>query len=273
MSACQPGEEAAPPAAGAHRVLLTLQRLAEHPRGVSLDELARELGAPKSSVHRALGVLIRVGFAEQERPGGHYRLGLELVRLAFGYHERSDEQALVEPALEALAARFGETAHYARLDGSEIVYVAKVTPSVHGVRMTSVIGGRNPAHCTGVGKALLAHALTDRAAVDEYVRRFGPLEARTVHTITDPGALHDELELVRLQGFAVDREESEVGINCLAFATFLGSPHVPSGAASVSAVANRTPLSSLLDGVDDIRALLADRLVEPRRQPVLATER
>jgi IclR family acetate operon transcriptional repressor len=269
MSACQPDEPATPPAAGAHRVLLTLQRLADHPRGVSLDDLARELGAPKSSVHRALAVLVRVGFAEQERPGGPYRLGLELVRMASGYHERSDEQVLVEPALEALAARFGETAHYARLDVSEIVYVAKVTPHVHGVRMTSVIGGRNPAHCTGVGKALLAHALPDRSAVDEYVRQFGPLEARTVHTITDAAALHDELELVRAQGYAVDRQESELGVNCVAFATFLGSPHVPSGAASVSAVANRTPLTVLLDGLDDIRALLADRLVEARRTPAL----
>jgi IclR family transcriptional regulator, acetate operon repressor len=269
MSACQPGDPAPTPAAGAHRVLLTLQRLADHPRGVSLDDLARELAAPKSSVHRALAVLVRVGFAEQERPGGHYRLGLELVRMAFGYHERSDEQALVDPALEALAARFGETAHYARLDVSEIVYVAKVTPQVHGVRMTSVIGGRNPAHCTGVGKALLAHALPDRAAVDEYVRQFGPLASRTVHTITGAAALHDELEQVRAQGYAVDREESELGINCVAFATFLGSPHMPSGAASVSAVANRTPLSALLEGIDDMRVLLADRLVSARRTPAL----
>ena len=250
-------------------MLLTLQRLADHPRGVSLDELARELEAPKSSVHRALATLVRVGFAEQERSGGPYRLGLEVVRMAFGYHERSDEQALVEPALEALAGRFGETAHYARLDASEIVYVAKVTPSVHGVRMTSVIGGRNPAHCTGVGKALLAFALPDRAAVDEYVRRFGPLEARTAHTVTDAAALHDELGVVRAQGYAVDREESELGVNCVAFATFLGSPHVPSGAVSVSAVANRTPLSALLDGLDDMRALLADRLVQARRAPAL----
>jgi IclR family acetate operon transcriptional repressor len=166
------------------------------------------------------------------------------------------------PALEALAQRFGETAHYARLDGHEIVYVAKVSPPVHGVRMTSVIGGRNPAHCTGVGKALLAHALPDRAAVDAYVRLHGPLEARTVHTITDPAALHAELERVREQGYAVDREESELGINCVAFATFLDSPQVPSGAASVAAVANRTPLSALLDGIDEMRVLLADRLVE-----------
>ena len=270
MTTCQPGEQASPPAAGARRVLLTLQRLAEHPRGVSLDELSRELDAPKSSVHRALATLVQVGFAEQERPGGRYRLGFELVRMAFGYHEQSDEQALVEPALEALAQRFGETAHYARLDVAEIVYVAKVTPPVYGVRMTSVIGGRNPAHCTGVGKALLAHALPDRVAVDRYVRAHGPLEQRTAHTITEPEGLHAELERVREQGYAVDREESELGINCVAFATFLDSPQVPSGAASVAAVANRTPLSTLLDGVDDMRALLADRLVEPRRSRVLA---
>jgi IclR family transcriptional regulator, acetate operon repressor len=263
MAACQPDDLEARPAVGAHRVLLTLQRLAEHPRGVTLDDLARELSAPKSSIHRALGVLQRVGFAEQERPGGRYRLGLELVRLAFGYYEESDEPALVAPALTALASRFGETAHYARLDGAEIVYVAKVTPPSAGVRMTSVIGGRNPAHCTGIGKALLAYALPDRPAVARYVEQFGPLAVRTMHTITEADALHDELEQVRAQGYAVDREESELGINCIAFPAFLGSPRSPAGAVSVAAISSRTPVAALIAAVAEMRDLLSALGVAP----------
>jgi IclR family transcriptional regulator, acetate operon repressor len=257
MTACQPDDLEARQAVGAHRVLLALERLAEHPRGVTLDDLARELGAPKSSIHRALGVLQRVGFAEQDRPGGRYRLGLELVRLALRYYEEADEPALVAPALTALASRFGETAHYGRLDDAEIVYVAKVTPPSVDVRMTSAIGGRNPAHCTGVGKALLAYALPDRPAVERYVAQHGPLVARTVHTITAAEALHDELEQVRAQGFAVDREESELGINCIAFPAFLGSPGSPAGAVSVAAILRRTPLAELVAAVPEMRELLA----------------
>ena len=257
MTACQQDDPGPGRAVGAHRVLLTLQRLAEHPRGATLEELAHELAAPKSSIHRALGVLQRVGFAEQERPGGRYRLGLELVRLALGYIEEADEPALVTPALAGFASRFGETAHYARLDGAEIVYVAKVTPPSVDVRMTSAIGGRNPAHCTGVGKALLAFALPDRPAAARYVEQFGPLVVRTAHTITDADALHDELERVRAHGYAVDREESELGINCIAFPAFLGSPGSPAGAVSVAAISRRTPLEALVAAVPEMRELLA----------------
>jgi len=116
---------------------MLLTRLAGHPRGVTLDQLAQEVGAPKPSVHRALATLARAGLAEQERRGGRYRIGLEFVRLAFAFYEGWDEQAAVQPSLDALAARFGETAHYARLEGPEVVYIAKVTPAIEGVRMTS----------------------------------------------------------------------------------------------------------------------------------------
>jgi DNA-binding IclR family transcriptional regulator len=231
--------------------------LAHHPRGITLDELAQELDAPKASVHRALATLGRAGLADQERRGGSYRLGLEFLRLAFAYYEDWDDQAAVHPALDALAQRFGETAHFARLEGAEVVYIAKVTPPVEGVRMTSIVGGRNPAHCTGVGKVLLAHELLDHAAVERYVAENGPLARRTEHTLVDADALHAELELIRRTGHALDREESERGINCIALPVFFASRQRPAGAISVAAVAQRTPLSVLAGAADEIRALIA----------------
>jgi IclR family acetate operon transcriptional repressor len=81
---------------GADRVLATLKLLAGHSAGVSLEALAREMGAPKSSTHRALAALRRAGFAEQDERG-RYRVGSELVRIAFDYHERRDEVDLVRP--------------------------------------------------------------------------------------------------------------------------------------------------------------------------------
>src|SRR5918911_1007377 len=97
-------------AKGADRVLSVFKLLARHPRGASLDELATLRGA---------------GLAEQDRDG-RYRFGMEALRLAFAYYEGLDQRVLVQPALDALAERFGETAHYAYLDGGEVVYVAKV---------------------------------------------------------------------------------------------------------------------------------------------------
>lgn len=84
-----------------------------------------------------------------ETPEPRQRRGGELL----------DQRILLEPALEALAERFRETAHYAHLDRGEVVYVAKVMRQDHaGIQLGSRVGGRNPAHCTGVGKLLLAYA-------------------------------------------------------------------------------------------------------------------
>jgi IclR family transcriptional regulator, acetate operon repressor len=244
---------------GADRVLATLCLLGSFPDGIGLNDLAVKLNSPKSSIHRALGALRRAGLVEQDREG-RYRLGYGFLKLAFSYYEELDEISRIRPVLTDLAERFGETAHYAVLDGSEVVYLAKVQPAEARFQMTSVIGGRNPAHCTGVGKTLLAYSLPDAAAVGEFVSRFGPLERRTEHTIVTAGGLHRNLAQIRAQGYGTDREESEPGINCLAFPLFLTSSSRPDGAISVTAIAQRLPLERLIAGVDDARAIVRKKL-------------
>jgi IclR family transcriptional regulator, acetate operon repressor len=244
---------------GADRVLATLKTLAGHSSGVSLDAISRELGAPKSSIHRALAALRRAGFADQDERG-HYRLGSELVRITFDYHERRDEVDLVRPALTTLSDWLSETAHYAHLEGPEVVYLAKIEPTGQAITMSSRIGGRNPAHSTGVGKALLAHVLEDDDAVREYVARHGPLERRTKNTIVAARPLAEDLRLGRERGYALDREESELGVNCIAFPVFLGSGRRPSGAVSVSAVAMRTDVERLEAVAERIRAAIEGAL-------------
>ena len=247
--------------AGSDRVLGVLKRLCVHPRGVGLDELARELELPKSSLHRALAALRRAGLAEQDERG-RYHVSLELVRLALGYYDGLDKRARVEPTLRALAERFGETVHYGELSGSEIVYVAKIDAVGSNVQMTSSVGGRNPAHCTGLGKALLAHALAADGSVERYVADHGPFAKRTAKTLVEPKELAAELERTRARGYAVDDEESEEGINCIAFPVFLDSPARPSGAISIAALTHRTPLSTLVAAADETRAII-DRHLGP----------
>ncbi|WP_205856356.1 IclR family transcriptional regulator [Phytoactinopolyspora endophytica] len=239
---------------GAERVLVVLHELAQRPDGAGLDELHRAVGGSKPTIHRALGALRRIGFASQDERG-RYMLGDEFLRLAFAHHEQRPEQVRIRPVLEMLTERFGETAHYAVLAGREIVYRAKVDPSSGAVKLTSEIGGRNPAHATGVGKLLLSFDLPTDQALRDWVRA-GGLPRRTTNTITTCDAFVDELARIRAQGYAVDDQENEDGVACVAVPVWLTSPSRPSGAVSVSAVAYRTPLHTLVDAVDEIRSII-----------------
>jgi DNA-binding IclR family transcriptional regulator len=240
---------------GADRVLAILAELARHADGIGLDEMARAVSSNKATVHRALAALRRAGFATQDGRG-RYVLGDEFLRLAFAHHEARPEHERIRPVLLQLAQRYGETAHYAVLDGHTVVYRAKVDPPTGAVRLTSTVGGRNPAHSTAVGKLLLSYALPDDAAVEAWVGDRA-LPRRTEHTLTTAGALAAELRIIRVRGWAADDQENEPGVTCVAVPAFLASPTVPSGAVSVSAPAYRTPLSRLIGEVATISGMVA----------------
>jgi DNA-binding IclR family transcriptional regulator len=240
---------------GSDRVLAVLRELAERPEAIGLEELAKAVDSPKPTVHRALAALRRAGLARQDGRG-RYVLGDEFLRLAFAHHEARPDHVRIRPSLTELAERFGETAHYAVLDGREVVYRAKVDPSSGAVKLTSTVGGRNPAYSTGVGKLLLALTLADDAQVRAWVGEL-PLMPRTDRTKVTADQLCDELRAIRQQGFAVDDQENERGINCVAVPTFLTSPTVASGAVSVSALAYRTSLQTLVAAVPAIRSIVA----------------
>ncbi len=241
---------------GTDRVLSVLIELAQLPTGTTLDEMVQRTGHPKATVHRALAALKRSGLAAQDGRG-HYILGDEFLRLAFAHHEARPEHVRVRPILDRLAERFGETIHFAVLDGTDVVYRDKVDPTGGTVRLTSTIGGRNPAYCTGVGKALLATRLHTLADVREWIGD-RVLEPRTPATATTAEELHARLVETRERGYAVDDQENESGINCLAVPVYLGSPSEPSGAISVSAVAYRTPLATLVAAADEIHRIVAE---------------
>src|SRR3954453_3531588 len=235
-------------AKGADRVLSVFKALARYPQGATLEQLAERLESPKSSVHRALATLRRAGLAEQDRDG-RYRFGMEALRLAFAYYESLDQRALVQPALDALAERFRETAHYAQLDRGEVVYVAKVMRQDHdGIQLGSRVGGRNPAHCTGVGKVLLSYELPSKQSVQSYAAA-NPLVSRTAATLVTPEALHADLEGVRERGYSIDQEENEAGAGWGGVPVFVGPGPQPSGAVSVTTILRRTPLETLIEHV------------------------
>ena len=243
---------------GADRVIAVLAELAEHPLGVTLDELAGILSSSKPTVHRALATLRRAGMADLvER--GVYVLGDEYLRLALRNLSGRPDTLRIQPLLEELATTFGETAHYAILSGSEIVYRAKMDPPQGAVRLTSVVGGRNPAYRTAVGKALLCSELH---TVSDVVARLGsgPYDSRTETTILTPAALLTELDATRARGYGIDDQENEVGVNCVAIPIYLDGAERPSGAISVSAVTFRCSVERLSESVPTIRDTITRHL-------------
>lgn len=239
------------------RALRLLQELAEHGSGVTISELASTTGLPKSSLHRTLGALQERGFATQ-RDDARYLLGAELLRIAFEFHGRLDLRVLLRPTLERVRATLNETVHVGILDGPDVVYVDKLE-STRPLSLTSKIGGRNPAHATAVGKALLAWTYPTQASVTEWVRRDGPLERRTSRTIVDAGQLAKELGRVRADGFSKDLEESEPGVRCLATPIFFGGA-APIAAISVSAPKDRLPTGMM----PEVAALLVREAADLR---------
>ncbi len=240
---------------GSDRVLSVLVELARHANGATLDEIAKSVRSPKPTVHRALASLCRAGLANKDGRG-RYILGDEFLRMAFSHHESRPDHVRVQPILRQIAERYEETAHYAVLDGHHIIYRAKVDPMGGSIRLTSMIVGRNPAHSTAIGKVMLSFKLSSLDDVRDWIGNRA-LAPQTPNTITSAENLHQQLEQVRERGYAVDNEENELGVNCIAFPYFLSSPRIATGAISVSALSYRTPLQDLIDDVATLRAIVA----------------
>jgi DNA-binding IclR family transcriptional regulator len=214
----------------AGRTLDLLELLADRPGPWTLVDLARELGIPKSSLHGLLRTLTARGWVQADETGSRFRLGLRALRVGAAYLDGDDTVALLGGVLDELSRRFGETVHLGRLDGDQVIYVAK-RDSVHRLRLYSAIGRRLPAHATALGKALLAEH--PDAEADRLVQ--WPLARLTPHTVTDRDAFHAALAGVRANGYAVDREENAEGINCLAMAVPLADPALDAVSVSVPA--------------------------------------
>src|SRR5215831_594965 len=175
-----------------------------------ISTLAKRLGVAKSTAHRLATTLTSEGLLEQDRASGKYRLGLALFRLGTLVRRRMNVSEVARPHLFSLREKTNETVHLAILDGTEIMYVYFLE-STQAVRMRSDLGLRKPAYCTAEGQAILAFRPSEAAAV---IRK--GLQPRTPQTLTDPDGLMKALETVRLKGCAVEDEESEIGVRCIA---------------------------------------------------------
>lgn len=201
------------PAAGGGIQVITragqiLRALAGERYGLSLSEVAQRVGLPRSTVHRIVTSLESEGLVAAASPQGRYRLGPELIRLANRQH--GELRMEVRPMLDQLAVRVNETVDLAVLLRDQVSFVDQIT-APHRLGAVSAVGASFPAHSTANGKALLS-TLSDATIAKLVPRR---LEALTPRTITDRGALLDELARAREQGYALDREEHTTGISAI----------------------------------------------------------
>lgn len=200
--------------------------------GASLTEIAEHLQVSKSTAHRYLTTLERLGTVEHDERD-RFRLGIKLVELAGVILRNNDLRNQSEAILNELAAQTQETIHLGVPSETEVVYIAKIDSS-HSIQMRSSIGGRVPMHCTALGKAILAYAPS--TLVEQVIHQ--GLTRRTPRTITSPETLRAELERVRAQGFSVDLEENEAGVCCVGAPVFNHDGKVI-GAISISGPAQR----------------------------------
>lgn len=193
------------------RTLEILEHLASVGNRRTLGELSRDLQVPKSSLHAILRTMQEKGWIQTDATGARFGLGVRALLVGTSYLDADDVVSLTSGALSQLAEQTGETVHLGRLDGPDIVYLAK-RESKHPLRLFSAIGRRLPAHATALGKAMLS--MQD----PEYVRTTlpDPLPALTSHTIVDHDELLEHLELTRERGYAIDDEETTQGIRCIA---------------------------------------------------------
>jgi IclR family acetate operon transcriptional repressor len=191
------------------RAFELLELLADAGGTLGLSELSSASGLPLPTIHRLVRTLVNQGYVRQE-PSRRYTLGPRLIRLG----EASGRLlgTWLRPHLVHLVQLTNETANLAMLDGEEIVYIAQA-PSPHQMQMFTEPGRRVSAHCTAVGKALLAQLAPDDARA--ILKRSG-MPGVTAATITDPDILLAHLEVIRRQGYAIDDGEQEVGVRCFA---------------------------------------------------------
>lgn len=188
-----------------------MELLAAHGGAAALSELARGLQLSRSTVHGILATMRRRGLVSQD-PLGRYVLGLKLFEWGNLAVARLDLRAVAAPVLQHLVEQFQETVHLVVGDGPDVVYIDK-RESLQSIRIASQVGWRLPAHCTGVGKALLA--ARPEPELDQLLDSL-ELQPLTANTITDRQRLRAHLREVAQRGYALDDEEIVVGLRCVA---------------------------------------------------------
>jgi IclR family pca regulon transcriptional regulator len=210
---------------------------ADHP-GQTLSEVARRTGLTRATARRLLLTLKQLEYVRVN--GKSFELTPRVLDIGYAYLASLNIQQIAQPFLEALSETVKESVSVSVLDGSDIVYVARV-PTTHIMTISLGLGTRLPAHCTSMGRVLLASL--DETTRREYLARLD-LSPRTTNTLRTPAALAKELKKVRLQHWAIVDQELEMGLRSIA-APLIDASGATIAAMNISTHAGRTSLDEL----------------------------
>lgn len=245
------------------RTLRVIEAFGSADTTLSLADLSARTELPKSTVHRIAHGLVERGWLE--RVDEQYALGIRLFELGQRVQlQRFDLHEIAIPFMEDLYEATHEIVNLGILDGSDVVYLAKISGH-RRVPIPTRLGGRLPAHCTALGKAMLAFSATDVRDTN----RPAALAARTPHSITDPGNLETELAAIKRDRTAIDREELIVGVVCVAAPVFrddlvVAAVSVTGPKARIDPLRIAPAVQTAARGISRRLSLLPDRLL-PRR--------
>ncbi len=200
------------PVQSAERIFQVVEMLAEHGE-MGLMEISAALGLHKSTVHRLLMSLVYMGYAKQDAETQKYMLSYKIVSMAGKILDRMDILKVAKPYMERLSDLSGETVHLVQREGNNILYIYKIEAKVGTIRMVSHVGMVHPMYCSGVGKAIMA-TLPEKEV--KQIWNESIIEKKTEHTITDYEEMKKVLAGIRKCGYALDDEENEQGVRCIA---------------------------------------------------------
>src|SRR5512139_3042718 len=238
------------------RGLKILDLLGQASDGISITELAEALNVDKGSASRLVSTLAQYGYAEKDEVTRRYHLGPQVVGLSRSVLTRLPLREAAKPYLRQLMERTGECAHLAVPAQGKALYIDQVE-SPATLRVNAEVGTMNPLHCTALGKALLAFGDIEMPTT---------LERFTPRTIKSKRALQEHLAEVRRSGYAVDDEEFDPGVRCIAVPVF-DFRGKAIGAMGISGPATRiTPerLTQLAGVVVEIGKALSERMTFTR---------
>ncbi|PKP61645.1 IclR family transcriptional regulator [Candidatus Atribacteria bacterium HGW-Atribacteria-1] len=195
-----------------NKSLSILEILLKQGSAMNMTELSKKLGFYPSTIHRILDTLKHWGYVEQDSHTQKYQLGLKALELGMAKLHQMDLVREATPYLKELVNQCNETVHLGVLEEGEVLYLAKEESS-QTIRMCSYVGKRAPLHCTALGKVLLAYLPEEERK--KILEQKGLLRF-TEKTITDKKELEKELNKIKKQSFALDREENEKDVRCIA---------------------------------------------------------
>ncbi len=224
------------PVQSAERIFRVLETLAEM-GPIGIMDLSTRLELHKSTVHRLLLSLTCMGYVKQDDTG-KYDLTFRIIELSEKVISRSDIVFIVHPLIVQLANDCRETVHFVQRRGTEVFYldkVAPINPQESAIRMASQVGLTRPMYCSAVGKAILAEMRDEEI---DFIWNHSIIEKKTEHTITTRSELIKEINEIRRNGYALDNEENELGVRCIAVC-IRDLQGLPNNAFSISAPAVR----------------------------------